>query len=391
MSYESGSDYESDFNDDQRFSPGGYDQLVSITKSKKPGKKYDARFKNSKTGKTKVTSFGAAGMSDYTKHKDKKRRSNYRGRHQKDLGRGDPTKAGYLSYYILWGDSTSFRESVAAYRKRFFPKSSKMSPGRKSKTPTKKTKDLHFKSGYDLYSDKNPKDTVPIKYRTIKDVRDTIQMLKKHHASGKYSHARIVQIVNVMTQRLRVQAPTTTRYKLAKSYFEQLKRHTARSEMSPLKMFNPFTNRYVNVDGATAKKVLQMLSPSKTSTKTKPELWKRIVSEVKAGSSGGNSGQWSARKAQLAVARYKKAGGGYVGKKSSNNSLSKWSKQKWRTKSGKPSLKTGERYLPEKAIKNMSDKDYKKTTAAKRKGMKQGKQFVKQPKTIAKKVKKYRK
>lgn len=127
-----------------------------------------------------------------------------------------------------------------------------------------------------------------------------------------------------------------------------------------------------------------------TAQKTKPELWKRIVARVKAGSKGGDKGEWSARKAQLAVKLYKEAGGGYVGKKSPSNSLAKWTKQKWRTKSGKPSGETGERYLPEKAIKALSSKEYAATTKAKRTGTKKGKQFVPQPKSIAKKVSKYR-
>ena len=111
-----------------------------------------------------------------------------------------------------------------------------------------------------------------------------------------------------------------------------------------------------------------------------------------ASSKGGKSGQWSARKAQLLAQRYKAAGGGYTGGKSkTQKSLSSWTKQKWRTKSGKPSSKTGERYLPEKAIKSLSSKEYAATTKAKRAGTKAGKQFVKQPKTIAKKTRKYRK
>ena len=71
------------------------------------------------------------------------------------------------------------------------------------------------------------------------------------------------------------------------------------------------------------------------SKKKNPGLWNRIVASVKAGSKGGNPGQWSARKAQLAVAKYKAQGGGYVGKKSSSYSLAKWTKEKWGTKSGK--------------------------------------------------------
>ena len=77
--------------------------------------------------------------------------------------------------------------------------------------------------------------------------------------------------------------------------------------------------------------------------------------------------------------------------KKSQRSLKAWSKQKWRTKSGKPSSKTGERYLPEAAIKALSPKEYAATTRAKRKGTKTGKQFVKQPKKIAKKTRSYRK
>ena len=80
--------------------------------------------------------------------------------------------------------------------------------------------------------------------------------------------------------------------------------------------------------------------------------------------------------------------------KASQKSLVDWTKQKWRTKSGKPSTQgpkaTGERYLPEAAIKAMSSSEYARTTAAKRKGMKAGKQFVKQPKSISKKTSRYR-
>jgi hypothetical protein len=76
--------------------------------------------------------------------------------------------------------------------------------------------------------------------------------------------------------------------------------------------------------------------------------------------------------------------------KKSQQSLRDWTKQKWRTKSGKKSSETGERYLPSAAIKALSPAEYAATTRAKRKGTKAGKQFVKQPKRIAKKVRKYR-
>ena len=76
--------------------------------------------------------------------------------------------------------------------------------------------------------------------------------------------------------------------------------------------------------------------------------------------------------------------------KKSQKSLKDWGKQKWRTKSGKPSSKTGERYLPTAAIKALSPQEYAATTRAKRKGTRAGKQFVRQPKAISKKTAKFR-
>ena len=64
--------------------------------------------------------FGAEGYSDYTIHKDKERRERYRDRHSKDLATRDPYKPGYLSYYILWGDSTSLDKNVKKYNEMFF-------------------------------------------------------------------------------------------------------------------------------------------------------------------------------------------------------------------------------------------------------------------------------
>jgi len=124
-----------------------------------------------------------------------------------------------------------------------------------------------------------------------------------------------------------------------------------------------------------------------TATKRDPKKW----AAAKAKAKRKMGGKHSARAMQLAVKYYKDAGGTYSGKKKkATNKLSKWSKQKWRTKSGKPSSKTGERYLPEKAIKSLSSKEYAATTRAKRKGTAAGKQFVKQPKRIAAKTKRFR-
>tara|TARA_Y100001937_G_scaffold28836_1_gene41646 strand:- start:1007 stop:1264 length:258 start_codon:yes stop_codon:yes gene_type:complete len=81
--------------------------------------------------------------------------------------------------------------------------------------------------------------------------------------------------------------------------------------------------------------------------------------------------------------------------KKSQRSLLSWGKQKWRTKSGKPSTQgpeaTGERYLPEKAIKALSASEYAATTSAKRRAIRKGKQFSKQPRKVARKTARYRK
>lgn len=105
---------------------------------------------------------------------------------------------------------------------------------------------------------------------------------------------------------------------------------------------------------------------------------------------GGKPGQWSAIKAMIASKKYKEAGGGYIGKKNYSTGLLKWIGEDWRTKSGKPSLETGERFLPAKAIEALSPEQYKKTSMIKKRDMKRGVQFSKQPEEIIKIVEKFR-
>jgi len=127
-----------------------------------------------------------------------------------------------------------------------------------------------------------------------------------------------------------------------------------------------------------------------TAKRTDPKLWEQVKAEVRAGDRGGRPGQWSARKAQMSVQLYKARGGGYLGPKDPDNSLTRWTEQRWRTKSGRPSLETGERYLPAAAIEALSDAEYAETTRRKREGMKRGQQFVAQPAAIAEKVAPFR-
>ena len=126
-----------------------------------------------------------------------------------------------------------------------------------------------------------------------------------------------------------------------------------------------------------------------TAKKTNPTLWSKVVSDVKSSSKGGDSGEWSARKAQLAVQKYKASGGGYEGPKKADNSLAKWTDQKWRTSDNTPS-EGKKRYLPDKVWSTLSPGEKAATNRAKAEGNKTGKQFVAQPKTVAKKVAKFR-
>lgn len=125
---------------------------------------------------------------------------------------------------------------------------------------------------------------------------------------------------------------------------------------------------------------------SRTAEKTDPALWERVKAEVTQGAKGGRPGQWSARKAQLAVQQYKKAGGGYRGAKAPDNRLLEWERQDWNTKSGRRSRDTGERYLPRKAREDLSEAEYQRTTAKKRVDTVKGRQFSPQPPDIARKA-----
>lgn len=112
-----------------------------------------------------------------------------------------------------------------------------------------------------------------------------------------------------------------------------------------------------------------------------PQIWEKAKAKAKA----RMGGRHSARAMQLAAKLYKDMGGTYTGgKDAGQKSMTKWTKQKWRTKSGKPSVlgpnATGERYLPTKAINRMDPERYKKSSAKKRKDTKAGKQWSKQPK-----------
>ena len=125
---------------------------------------------------------------------------------------------------------------------------------------------------------------------------------------------------------------------------------------------------------------------SGTAEKTDPKLWEKVKSKVTKGDKGGKPGQWSARKAQLAVHDYKAEGGGYKGEKSEDNHLHQWTKEEWGTQSGETSGRTGERYLPKDAREHLTTEEYARTTAKKRADTRKGRQFSAQPEDVAKKT-----
>jgi hypothetical protein len=95
-----------------------YKQMkLTVVKSSAKGKKYTAIF--SEDGHEKKVHFGSAGMDDFTLTHDVEQRERYRERHKKDLDTGDPKRAGFLSYYLLWGSSTSLQKNIQDYKRRF--------------------------------------------------------------------------------------------------------------------------------------------------------------------------------------------------------------------------------------------------------------------------------
>jgi len=93
--------------------------LVGIKKATDGKHKLQATFKNRETGRTKTTKFGAAGMDDYTKTKDKEQRARYLQRHRANENWSNPTTAGSLSKHILWGDKTSVQANIKDFKKKF--------------------------------------------------------------------------------------------------------------------------------------------------------------------------------------------------------------------------------------------------------------------------------
>ena len=120
--------------------------------------------------------------------------------------------------------------------------------------------------------------------------------------------------------------------------------------------------------------------------RTDPELWEEVKEEVTRSDKGGEPGQWSARKAQMAVQEYKRRGGGYddeEGASQEETDLHEWTEEDWGTRSGEDSGESGERYLPRRVRMLLTRDEYARTTRRKRDG---DTQFVDQPDDVREKV-----
>ncbi|MEL6916057.1 MAG: Rho termination factor N-terminal domain-containing protein [Pseudomonadota bacterium] len=119
--------------------------------------------------------------------------------------------------------------------------------------------------------------------------------------------------------------------------------------------------------------------------KSDPELWEKVKEEITESDKGGAPGQWSARKAQMAVQEYKRRGGGYEedGPDQEDTSLHEWTEEDWGTKSGEEALESGERYLPKKVRMLLTEDEYRRSTEKKRGA---DRQFVDQPEDVKEKA-----
>lgn len=119
--------------------------------------------------------------------------------------------------------------------------------------------------------------------------------------------------------------------------------------------------------------------------KTDPDLWEKVKDEITQSDKGGDPGQWSARKAQMAVQEYKQRGGGYEddGPDQEDTDLHEWTEEDWGTKSGAHSGESGERYLPRKVRMLLTEDEYARSTQKKKEG---DQQFVDQPDDVKDKV-----
>ena len=327
---------------------------VEISRSSNPEKKLMAIFSDKEGKKIKTTHFGQRGASDYTKHGDKERMQRYLERHGGGTTTStkedwkDPTTAGSLSRWVLW-NKPSLSGSFADFKRRFGLKGS-LNVSKSSEGLETKNAESYSPGNYDFkpnFGEKNER---------FDEILESAQSLSR----PKLKRVLGLANDNPLTRRPMIKAASIAYFmKEAKDqfpkemYIEYYMRNFTKQELCRLNLIK-------GKEGWNLTELRKL---------TKRELSDMLIIE------------------EMGIAFKSET---FEAKSPAQESLDDWNDEKWKTKSGKPSGETGERFLPTKAIEALTDKEYKETSDKKRKDSKKGKQFSDQPKKIAEKTAKYR-
>jgi len=420
---------------------------VEISRSSNPEKKLMAVFEDSEGNKIKTTHFGQRGASDYTKHGDKERMQRYLERHGGGTTTStkedwkDPTTAGSLSRWVLW-NKPSLSGSFADYKRRFGLKGSlnvsKSAEGLETKNAESYSPgDYNFKQNFGGMNER------------FEVILESAQKLSK----PKLKRVLGLEKENPLTRKPMIKAASIAYFmKEAKDqfpkemYIEYYMKNFTKQELCHLNLikgkagWNLTELRKLNKRELSDMLIIEEMGfdfKSETFEATEwvgfcPECnkWRTKDMSIKIDSKINTTG-WSipdkllgkrlCKKSQR-FGKIRQSGDTFTGygsrsfdnyycgtpltkvkskykaefeaKSPAQKSLDKWTKEDWGTKSGKPSTQgeeaTGERYLPAKAREALTDKEYARTTAKKRRDTKAGKQFSPQPDDIEEKVKEYR-
>ena len=347
---------------------------VTISRSSNSEKKLMAVFEDSEGKKIKTTHFGQRGASDYTKHGDKERMQRYLERHGGGTTTStkedwkDPTTAGALSRWILW-NKPSLKASFDDYKSRFGLKGSinvsKSAEERKCKSCEKPATTV-VQEGSFCY------ECLPINLGA--------------ENQPLCANKPCVRIAN-----------GTDGIGFCMPCEDDASNNRLIKEATEWVGFCPECNKWRTKDMSV--KIDSKINTTGWSIPDKllgKRLCKKSQRFGKIRQSGDTFTGYGSRSFDNSYcgtpltkvkSKYKAE---YEAKSPAQDSLDEWNDKKWKTKSGKPSGETGERFLPTKAIESLTDKEYKQTSDKKRRDSKKGKQFSDQPKKIAEKTAKYR-
>lgn len=416
---------------------------VEISRSSNPEKKLMAIFSDKEGKKIKTTHFGQRGASDYTKHGDKERMQRYLERHGGGTTTStkedwkDPTTAGSLSRWVLW-NKPSLSGSFADFKRRFGLKGS-LNVSKSSEGLETKNAESYSPGNYDFKPDFGEKN------ERFDEILESAQKLSR----PKLKRVLGLANDNQLTRRPMIKAASISYFmKEAKDqfpkemYIEYYMRNFTKQELCHLNLITGKAGwNLTELRKLTKRELSDMLIIEEMGIAFKSETfeatewvgfcpecnkWRTKQMSIKFDSKINTNG-WSVpdklvgkrlcKKIQR-FGKIRQSGDTFTGygsrpfddsycgtpltkvkskykaefeaKSPAQESLDDWNDEKWKTKSGKPSGETGERFLPTKAIEALTDKEYKETSDKKRRDSKKGKQFSDQPKKIAEKTAKYR-